>query len=297
MKATSILKAFIVIAVLSILCYVIHNNNKAADVNSLVNNPTEPYQFASRVDSICAKINNRNSFSDAQQLYYQLYEEIDVYAGIIKNDQETLLTNKEQNDLYAKAFETYYPKFVSQADAIFASTDWTPNKIRGDIEKCIDKNGEPKLQGITTSQTDTFKKYKRYCDGYNRFTSLLQKIEKCTNKMTYNSISELDNYSSYPYDNLQHLQSRKAKAATTAKNYWENYLINKKVSLKTAYQSIMNEENVTIEDIRHFNNLKTEWIDNSISYEETVSDAEDRFKTDRTDITSWYEKLAEKLSL
>ena len=82
MKASTILKAFLVIAVIAIIGYIVYNSNKAAEINSLVNSTTKPYDFEAHVDSACAQI-SASEFKEAKPLYDKIYQEMDVYSGIV----------------------------------------------------------------------------------------------------------------------------------------------------------------------------------------------------------------------
>lgn len=270
MKASTFLKALVVLVAIGVIVYIIHNSNKAAEINNLVSAPAEPYEFSLRVDSMCETIKKAPDLVKAKQAYDRIYEEMDVYAQIKTNNGDDLIDNAEQNKLFAQAFNAYWPKIEQEADNLFNQTDWTPyqNKtLRAEIKRLVpDRKTGKYNRGILKTQKDALEKYNEYFSGYESFSALLNALENCTDARTYERHKNLSQYNKFPYNKLSKLQTRKSNARSNAQEHWKN-------ELKTQWHSLNNRTvSLTKAEVQQFSVDVDAWETKVESYSNTTND-------------------------
>lgn len=291
MKASTFLKIFIALAAIGVVFYVVHNNNKATEITKLVSSPTSPYEFALHVDSVCDTIADTPDLAKAKKIYDRLYEEMDVYAGIKDSLGEYLIDQTKQDDLFAKAFETYYPKIESEATALFNTDNWTPSQnalLKDEVNLLVDNKGNLTKRGIDKTQKKQLANYQTYFDKHDKFSKLLNRLEKCKDAKTYGELSKLDNYAGYPYSNLVKFQQRRANAEDNAQNSWRNYL--NKIGKELMYREI----SMTEEDIDKYGAEIDAWNVKVYSYQDATNDY-DYFSSMMDDLDKKWRKKSEEL--
>ena len=288
MKLGVFIKAFIVIIAVSVLGYIIYQNNQAAEVTDLVRNPIEKYDFALYVDSICQEISESNDIR-AKQLYDSLYEEITVYSKITINKGEAFISDSLIELSYEDAIEAYWPIFRNKANSYFQRGDWdrsSRNELRTDIKHlktCL---------GINKMQKDSLEKYNSYINGYSNFSNLLKSLEGCKNAETYKKHSNLFKYEQYPYNNLTELQQRSDNAKDNAKKHWCNYLKKRGDDIKKKGEGMLNWQ-LNMDDVRDFYNLKENWINDVSSYEQMTYE-DNIFLSLENELEGLYRQLADR---
>ena len=115
MKASIFIKACIVIIALSLLGYIIYQNNQATEITELVTNPIEKYDFLLHCDSV-NKVIQKSTYQDAKSSYLALYEEIDVYATIVKTDHTTFVSDSVRSIACGLAMQSFWPILQDRAD-------------------------------------------------------------------------------------------------------------------------------------------------------------------------------------
>jgi len=270
MKASTFLKALVVLVAIGVIGYIIYNSNKAAEINNLVSAPAELYEFSLRVDSMCETIKKAPDLVKAKQAYDRIYEEMDVYAQIKTNNGDDLIDNAEQNKQFAQAFNAYWPKIEQEADNLFNQTDWTPyqNKtLRAEIKRLVpDRKTGKYNRGILKTQKDALEKYNEYFSGYDSFSALLNALENCTDARTYERHKNLSKYNKFPYNNLSKFQARKSNARSNAQEHWKNTLL----SLGNQLQN--REVAIEADAIERFWDDKDSWAIKKDSYKNTTGD-------------------------
>jgi len=269
MKASTFVKALVVLVAIGVIAYIIYNSNKAAEINHLVSAPAEQYEFTQRVDSMCDTIRKAPDVAKAKPVYDRIYEEMDVYAQIKKNDGSALIDNSQLDKLFEKAFKAYWPKIEKEAEDLFKEINWSPSQrktLRAEIRRLVpDKKGKYN-RGISKAQKDALVKYNGYFGGYERFAKLLKALENCENEDTYKSLQDLSKYDRYPYDNLTKLQKRRGEAQENAQIHWQNVLKNQWQSLY--YRNV----SLTKEDVQQFSDEAKAWQDRVKSYKNSTYD-------------------------
>lgn len=260
MKASTILKAFLVIAVIAIIGYIVYNSNKAAEINSLVNSTTKPYDFEAHVDSACAQI-SASKFKEAKPLYDKIYQEMDVYSSIVV-DGAPYIDIEEQNSLFERCFEAYFPTIKTAADTLLNSDNWTPQKnkkLYDEIDRLASRNRNGK-RGMNNDAKAKIDEYKSYFQGYYNLDNLLKNLANCQDSATYMTYEKLANYTNSPYNKLIDQQKRISKEPGIAKKHWRNVL-------EEEAKEILKD---TI--IFEFRNKKGSWESKVKSYENTTRD-------------------------
>lgn len=271
MKASTFLKIIIVLIAIVVIGYIIHNSNKAAEINNLVSAPTNSYEFAQHVDSVTNNIRPAD-FKEAKQLYDQLYEEIDVYSEIRKQDGELVLEVPMQDKLFENAFNAYWPKLENAANDLFGSTNWAPsqNKLfRDEVTRLVVPSSSKKKwhRGINQKRKETLKTYQDYIYGYSSFSNLLNTVENCTDASTYRRVDDLRKYANYPYNNLSKFQKRRADARETAKKHWKEHLRRQVTSMLN-----LQYEYITPADLASFSNQSDEWSKRAKDYDKATGE-------------------------
>ena len=297
MKASTFLKIFIALAAIGVVFYVVHNNNKATEITKLVSSPTSPYEFALHVDSVCDTIADTPNLAKAKKIYDRLYEEMDVYAGIKDSLGAFLIDQTTQDDLFAKAFETYYPKIESEATTLFNTDNWTPSQnalLKDEVNLLVDSKGNLTKRGIDKTQKKQLANYQTYFDKYDKFSKLLNRLEKCTDAKTYGDLSKLDNYTGYPYSNLVKFQQRRANAEDNAQESWSRDLKKKLDNIEKKGKDLLLCDSITLADVKAFNASVRQWDSIASIYEGIVPFANDEYKTSKNTLQSLYESIAKK---
>ncbi len=287
MKGNTIIKVVIVVIAISVVGYIIYHSNRAAEITGLVKNSPEEFNLNHYVDSIADEIKHSSSASSAYKTYNSLYEEINVYAGISKADGATFITPSDLQIAYEHAFNAYWPFINRKADEMFQSADWPDRmKIKEEVNSLLGK------EGLHRIQKDSLKNYKDYITGYGRFESLLKQLENCKNAETYNKLSQLSNYSKYPYCNLSKFQSRRNNAEDNAKNAWKSYLKSQKADIQSMGNRLLNDSYISRDDILSFASSKNKWNNDVTSYEKNTSD-DGTFTSDKDSLENIYIKLTD----
>lgn len=291
MKTSIFIKTFIVIIALSLLGYIIYQNNQATEITELVTKPIDRYDFSLYTDSVCEKIRLSNH-SFAKQQYDSLYEKIDVYSKIATSTGETFINDSLSQLLYKEAMQAYWPIFQNRANMTFQGDTWGKS-LRKDIKSEIEQL--EKCQGLNQRQKDSLKNYSNYLKGYINFSNLLGKLEKCVDSTTYVKHNHLSYYAKYPYSNLTKLQERKEHAKSKAKAYWKSNLMKQKDDIERHGNSLMSNNIISKDDIILYRNCQEDWLKKVASYERTIND-DSAFKFQKAALESLYRNLTKKHS-
>lgn len=291
MKTSIFIKTFIVIIALSLLGYIIYQNNQATEITELVTKPIDRYDFSLYTDSVCEKIRLSNH-SFAKQQYDSLYEKIDVYSKIATSIGETFINDSLSQLLYKEAMQAYWPIFQNRADMTFQGNTWE-RLIRQDIKSEIEQL--EKCQGLNQRQKDSLKNYSNYLKGYINFSNLLGKLDKCMDSTTYVKHRNLSIYAKYPYSNLIKLQERKEHARSKAEAYWKSYLMRQKDDIERHGNSLMSNNIISRDDIILYRNCQEDWLKKVASYERTIND-DSAFKLQKAALETLYRSLTRKYS-
>lgn len=263
----SLIKALVIVAVFTIIGYIIYKNNQLAQNYESLSDRTQMFDFENYVDSVCRVIKN-STYSESSKMYNSLYEEIDVYSQICKYNGEKYIPQETSMNLFHYAFESFWSVFTEWADSLFRSSTWDErelNELKAEIVK-IDKR-----QGV--AHKDSLYNYQRYRDGYRNFPRLLNRLEHCKSEETYRQHANLKDYKEYPYCYLSDFQDRRENAKENAKKHWKGYILSE-------YQKVFEKANRIKEGPKKYSQDDVKSLDDDIaelknkieSYRSTIGD-------------------------
>jgi hypothetical protein len=239
--------------------------------------------------------NGRYSSSASNLQYCKDGEILSKAGGTCTGDY--IIEQPMQENLYAQAFQAYFPKIEDNAISLFGTVNWSPANnqvLKKEVDRLVDARGNAQKKGISLSQKNRLKDYKNYFKQYDNFKALLNSLEKCTDSVTYTRLGELRNYNEYPCSNLQSFQSRKSHAEENARSYWANYLGEQKRELAASGRAILGSDEITDYMRSNFYQGMNGWVRKASQYENTVPDAEGKYFYQKGDLQDLYEKIAIK---